>query len=261
MGDQLGGPLLQEQAVGPAQIRQQRARLPGRQQRGDVTGSQERLEQGPLARRALLQEPPLDGLGGLTGQDVHRGMRASVQAGDRHHAARVPGQRVQDRDPGGGERLHAPGQVLEARDVDHPLLQQRSAARGGAERLLGVPHSGQGVGAVQHPRQLRIALIAQQHPGLLVQQHHGHVRVRDGGPEALEHRPGRTDEHAVEVHLDRLGEVQLLRVEPGGPAPPPRPQDRRAYALAHRLTFEEQLENALGGCRVIPPETCHPGRS
>ncbi|WP_433412991.1 hypothetical protein ACQP1V_27575 [Microtetraspora malaysiensis] len=182
-------------------------------------------------------------------------MRAFVQARDRHHTARVPGERVEDRDTGGGERLHALGQMFEACYLDQPLLAKGGAYGVGPEERFGVLHTREVMLAVERSPQLRIPLIALQQPGPLVVEHQSHADVRDCGPEPLQHRSGHPDEDTVHVDLNRIGEPELLQDEADLLAPAPRFQDGRPNIPLYRLPFKEPFEDRLGACgHAVPPK-------
>ncbi len=241
VSDQLHGPLLQDEVITPREITKRRAT----QQTGYRLGAEKGMEHVPLPLPALLEQPSFDGGGHVTRQHGHRRMLPPVETDGGHAALRPSGERIQHRNPRGGERPHALGEMLERRDAERRPLPQRATDGVGAEKIFGVAGPGHVMPGFEFPREHSVADDLRQQPGLVVVEEQPRLRVRDDGPHSIEHGTGRPDERAVPVQLHRIPEIELVRNQTRRAASPPRSEDGRAHLSLDRLPIEEALYGSL----------------
>ncbi len=168
-------------------------------------------QQGALTRRALLHEPPLDGLRRPADQDRQGGVLVAARVPEAEDADDVAAELVADRRRGAGVRLGPLGEVLGAVDLAQPPLGEREADAVGARVALGEDEARDALDRGQPAGQGGLPEPALQYGPVPVGEGDVHLAAREPGLELVEDRFGRPDEPAVGVEVVRVREVRLLR--------------------------------------------------
>ncbi len=216
-GHELGRPVAEPFQVAPAQ--------PGLAP-ADAAGQQEALQQLLLPAAVLVEEPLLDGRGGLPDQGRHHRIGVPVQAGEVDYAPDRPGDPVPDRRRRAGEGLEPVDEVLAAEDIAGSFLHQHRADGVGAGHALGIAEARGQLDRVQPPAVRGLGGTAHQDAGAAVGEQHVLPGPGQRAVQPLDDRTGGEQQLLLGVEVGQVGEFGQASVESLLPAPLPGGQNR-----------------------------------
>lgn len=216
-GDQFGGLLLQDHLVPPVQTALgELAQLPVAARiatRRTAPDFEVRLQQVPLARRTLLQQPPFDGSGGLADHGVQRGVRVGERIAEAEHAFNTPTEQVPDGNCRAGVGLGAFGEVLGPVDIDQLPFRERQPDPVRPAEPLGEHEARDALDRGQVPHQGRFAEPALQHRAAPVGEGHIHVPAREPTLKPVQYGHRGADEPPVQIEILAVGKFAAVRGE------------------------------------------------
>lgn len=217
-GDQLDGLLREDHLITPVQValghlaHRDQPPVPGRVPGPHVvSGIEIGVQQGALARRALLQQPAFDGSGRPAYHGVQRRVRVGARKAEAEDALDAPAERVANGNRRAGARLGALGEVFGSVDVTELPVRKCETDTVRPTELLGEHEARDALDRGESLHHGHLAETTLKNCPAPVGEGHVHPTAREPGFQPVQHGSGSPDETAVQIQIVPIREVGLVR--------------------------------------------------